>query len=143
LSPPIVADTGGLLRALARTPDGKASFPEFDAILVSARLIIVPALVLAEVDYFLRYKRAAMRKLIAEIFDPATRYDYEMLIPEDFVRALELDARFEKLNLGLVDGMVAAVAERRGVYRILTTDRRDFGSIRVGPRLTRALELLP
>jgi predicted nucleic acid-binding protein len=143
LSPPIVADTGGLLRALARTPDGKASFPEFDAILVSARLIIVPALVLAEVDYFLRYQRAAMRRLIAEIFDPATRYDYEMPIPEDFVRALELDARFEKLNLGLVDGMVAAVAERRGVYRILTTDRRDFGSIRIGPRLTRALELLP
>jgi len=143
LNPPIVADTGGLLRALARTPDGEASFPEFDAILVSARLIIVPALVLAEVDYFLRYQRAAMRRLIAEIFDPATRYDYEMPIPEDFVRALELDARFEKLNLGLVDGMVAAVAERRGVYRILTTDRRDFGSIRIGPRLTRALELLP
>lgn len=143
MNPPIVADTGGLLRALARTPDGEASFPEFDAILVSARLIIVPALVLAEVDYFLRYQRAAMRRLIAEIFDPATRYDYEMPIPEDFVRALELDARFEKLNLGLVDGMVAAVAERRGVYRILTTDRRDFGSIRIGPRLTRALELLP
>ena len=143
MSPPIVADTGGLLRALARTPDGEASFPEFDAILVSARLIIVPALVLAEVDYFLRDNRPAMRKLIAEIFDPGTRYDYELPIPGDFVRALELDARFGKLNLGLVDGMVAAIAERRGVYRILTTDRRDFGSIRVGPRLTRALELLP
>jgi len=47
------------------------------------------------------------------------------------------------LELGLVDGMVAAVAERRGVYRVLTTDRRDFSALRVGPRLTRALELLP
>jgi len=38
---------------------------------------------------------------------------------------------------------VVAVAERRHVYRVLTTDRRDFSAIRVGPRLTQALELLP
>ncbi|MGH8546058.1 MAG: type II toxin-antitoxin system VapC family toxin, partial [Gammaproteobacteria bacterium] len=63
--------------------------------------------------------------------------------PLDMVRALELDARFKDLHLGLVDGTVAAVAERRRVYRVLTTDRRDFGAIRIGPRLTRALELLP
>ena len=56
---------------------------------------------------------------------------------------MALDAKFEGLGLGLVDGTVAAVAERRRVYRVLTTDRRDFGTIRVGPRLTRALELLP
>lgn len=141
--PPIIADTGGLLRALAATADGKPSFPEYEKILTSASLVIVPALVLAEVDYFLRDKRPAMRKLIAEIFDPATRYDYEAPIPSDIIRALELDARFKQLELGLVDGMVAAVAERRRVYRILTTDRRDFGAIRVGPRLTRSLELLP
>ena len=28
----------------------------------------------AELDYFLRGERGAMRRLIAEIFDPATRY---------------------------------------------------------------------
>jgi predicted nucleic acid-binding protein len=84
-----------------------------------------------------------MRKLIAEIFDPKTRYEYEVPFPSDMVRALELDARFAELDLGLVDGMVAAIAERRRVYRVLTTDRRDFSAIRVGPRLTQALELLP
>ncbi len=141
--PPIVADTGGLLRALACTADGKPSFPEFEEVLTSASLVIVPALVLAEVDYFLRDKRLVMRKLVAEIFDPETRYDYEPPIPLDMIRALELDARFKELNLGLVDGTVAAVAERRRVYRVLTTDRRDFEAIRIGPRLTRALELLP
>lgn len=103
----------------------------------------MPALVLAEVDYFLRDKRPAMRKLIAEIFDPQTRYEYEPPIPLDMIRALELDAQFGDLNLGLVDGSVAAVAERRRVYRVLTTDRRDFGAIRIGPRLTHALVLLP
>jgi predicted nucleic acid-binding protein len=45
-------------------------------------------------------------------------------------------------DLGLLDETVAAIAERRQVYRVLTTDRRDFSAIRIGPRLTRALELL-
>jgi len=143
VNPPVVADTGGLLRALARTPRGAASFPEYEAALVSASRVIVPALVLAEVDYFLREDRAAMRKLVAEVFDPGTRYEYEFPLPPDIVRALELDARFKDLAMGLVDGTVAAVAERRQVYRILTTDRRDFGAIRVGPRFTRALDLVP
>jgi predicted nucleic acid-binding protein len=143
LSPPIVVNTGGLLRALARTADGRPSFPEYETVLTSANLIIVPGLVLAEVDYFLRKDRAAMRKLAAEIFDPGTRYEYELTLPSDTARALELDARFKNLSLGLVDGTVAAIAERRQVYRVLTTDRRDFSAIRLGPRLSRALELLP
>ena len=60
-----------------------------------------------------------------------------------FARALELDSKFAGLGLGLVDGMVAAVAERRRVYRVLTSDRRGFSAIRVGTSLTRALVLLP
>lgn len=141
--PPVVADTGGLLRALACTADGKPTFPDYEHVLTTANLVIVPTLVLAEVDYFLRENRPAMRELVAEIFDPGTRYEYEPLLPSDIVRALQFDARFNTLKLGLVDGTVMAVAERRRVYRVLTTDRRHFGAIRVGPRLSRALELLP
>jgi predicted nucleic acid-binding protein len=140
---PILADTGGLLRALARRADGTPSFPDYEAALTSASLVIVPGLVLAEVDHFLRDERIAMRKLIAEIFDPATRYEYELPLPSDLVRGLELDAKFKDLNLGLVDGTVAALAERRKVYRVLTIDRRDFSAIRVGPRFSQRLELLP
>lgn len=143
MSRPLIADTGGLLRALARKPDGGPSFPDFEGAMTSASLVIVPGLVLAEVDYFLREERPAMRKLVAEIFDPATRYEYELPVPADLVRALELDAKFKQLNLGLVDGTVAAVAERRKVYRVLTTDRRDFAALRVGPRHAQSLELLP
>jgi predicted nucleic acid-binding protein len=140
---PIIADTGGLLRALALASDGRPIFPDFKTVLISASSVIVPGLVLAEVDHFLRSERAAMRKLIAEIFDPGTTYQYEPPTPSDLVRALELDAKFKELSLGLVDGTVAAVAERRKVYRVLTTDRRDFSAIRIGPRLSQALELLP
>jgi len=143
LTGPILADTGGLLKALARTPDSKPSFPEYQRFLVTASVVIVPALVLAEVDYFLRENRATMRRLIAEIFDPKTRYEYELPLPSDLVRALEFDAKFKELNLGLVDGTIAALTERRNVYRVLTTDRRDFGAIRVGPHFSRALELVP
>ena len=54
MTAPLIADTGGLLRALARTAHGTASFPEFETVLTSASHVIVPALVLAEIDYFLR-----------------------------------------------------------------------------------------
>lgn len=143
MSGPIIADTGGLLKALARTPDHKPGFPEYQTVLTNATVVIVPALVLAEVHYFLKDNRAAMRKLIAEIFDPATRYEYELPLPSDLVRALEFDVKFKELDLGLVDGTVAALTERRRVYRVLTTDRRDFATIRVGPGFLRTLELLP
>ncbi len=143
MSGAIIADTGGLLRALAHRPNGQPSFPDYESALTAATVVIVPALVLAEVDHFLRDERAAMRKLIAEIFDPATRYEYELPLPSDVVRALEIDAKFKELGLGLVDGNVAAIAERRKVYRVLTTDRRDFSAIRIGLRFSQALELIP
>jgi len=88
---PIIADTGGLLKALASAPDGEPSFPDYEQALTSASLIIVPALILAEIDYFLREDRVAMRKLLAEIFDPATRYEYEPPLPSDVVRGLEFE----------------------------------------------------
>lgn len=143
MTPPLVADTGGLLRALAGHPDGRPSWPAFEAALRDARAVIVPALVLAEVDYFLRRERRAMRKLVAEILDPGTRYELEVARPEDLLRAMQLDVKFHELELGLTDGLVAAVAERRRVYRILTTDRSDFAPLRVGSRYQRAFELVP
>lgn len=117
--------------------------PEYEDVLTDASGVIVPGLVLAEVDYFLRANRPAMRRLVADVFHARSRYEYEAPLPADIVRALELDATFADLGLGLVDTMVAAVAERRQVYRVLTTNRRHFSAIRVGPRLTRALNLLP
>lgn len=139
----LVADTGGLLRALARKESGQPSWPEYEAALRAARAVIVPALVLVEVDYFLRAERAAMRALVADIFSPQSRYELDLPSPADFVRALHIDAKFAELKLGLVDGLVAATAERRGIYRVLTTDRRDFAPLRLGSRWNRVLTLVP
>ncbi len=84
-----------------------------------------------------------MRKVIAEILDPKTTYELEPVLPADLVRALEIDAKFADLGLGLVDATVATVAERRRQYRILTTDRRHFSVMRVGPQYRQALTLVP
>jgi uncharacterized protein len=84
-----------------------------------------------------------MRKLIAELLDPGTTFELEGVIPTDLVRALEIDANFANLGLGLVDATVATVAERRQEYRILTIDRAHFSAIRVGPRYRQAFTLIP
>ncbi|HEX6274512.1 MAG TPA: PIN domain-containing protein [Polyangiaceae bacterium] len=139
----LVADTGGLLRAIAAKADGSAQYPEFEAALLDASRIFVPAIVFAELDYFLSAERSVMRRLASEIFDPETTYEYVPTTPEDVARGLELDEKFGRLELGLVDGVVAAVAERMRVFRVLTTDRRDFSAIRVGARFARSLVLVP
>ena len=140
---PLVADTGGLLRALAKRPNGKPSWPEFERALRSASRVVIPALVLVEVDYFLRAERAAMHKLIAEIFDPETSYEFEPADAQDILRSKMIDAKFRDLELGLVDSSVASVAERRRIYRVLTIDRDDFEPVRVGERFTIRLEIVP
>jgi hypothetical protein len=139
----LVADAGGLLRALARRADGRPAWPEFTRALQAASVVVVPALVLAEADYFLRGERAAMRKLVAEILDSRTTYELEPVIAADLTRALAIDAKFPDLELGLVDATVAAVAERRRIYRVLTSDYRDFTTVRVGRRYDRSLEIVP
>lgn len=140
---PLVADTGGLLRALATRPDGRPMWPSFERTLRTASRVAVPALVMAEVDYFLRGNRPAMRDLVADIFDPTTAYDFQPTTAEDVARAMTLDAKFHTMEIGLVDGVVAAVAERLRVYRVLTIDHEDFGPLRIGERFTQRLEIVP
>jgi predicted nucleic acid-binding protein len=63
--------------------------------------------------------------------------------PEDVARGLAIDEKFAALEIGLVDGVVAAVAERQRVFRVLTSDRRDFSVIRVGARFSKPLMVVP
>ena len=141
---PLSADTGGLLRAIARRPDGRAAWPAHARALGMASRVVVPAAVLVEVDYFLRANRPAMRQLVEELFDPTTTLAFEPATEDDVIRAMEIDQKFHELAIGLVDGVVAAVAERLlRVYRILTIDNDDFGPLRVGPRFKQRLEIVP
>ena len=128
---PLILDTGGWLRALA----GDEGYEET---LLSARPAIVPALVLAELDWHLQRKRAAMHRVLDELSKGA--YAYEPATLADLNRAREIDAKFCDLGLGLVDASVAALAERLRVRRVLTTDS-DFAALRIGRNWDKSLEL--
>jgi predicted nucleic acid-binding protein len=128
----LLLDTGGWLLALA-------GVPAYAEALIDARPCVVPGLVLAEVDWHLRSKRAQMRRLMSDL--AAGAYAYEPPTPSDLARAMQIDRKFGKLGLGLVDASIAALAERLGVYRVLTTDS-DFAVLRVGTRWATALELV-
>ncbi len=60
---------------------------------------------------------------------------------EDTQRATEIIESYPEARLDLVDAAIAAIAERVGVTRILTLDRRDFSVIR--PRHCESFEVLP
>jgi len=61
--------------------------------------------------------------------------------PSDWLRIAELVAKYADLPLGTVDASVVAGAERLGVERIATFDRRHFGVVR--PRHTDLFDLVP
>jgi hypothetical protein len=128
---PLILDTGGWLLALAGVPDYMAALRECSR-------AVVPGLVLAEVDWHLRARRREMLALLGEIV--AGAYVYEPPTVRDLARAREIDSKFRDLSLGLVDASVAALSERLGIWRVLTTDS-DFVSIRVGSRWRQAFEL--
>jgi predicted nucleic acid-binding protein len=129
---PLLLDTGAWLEALVGT-EPWASAVE------AASDLIVPGLVLAEVDSHLRRHRSQMHQLLSDL--AAGSYRYEPPTAEDLARSRELDRKFKGVDLGLVDASVAALAERLKVYRILTIDS-DFAAVRVGARYDRALELV-
>jgi predicted nucleic acid-binding protein len=122
----ILCDTGALLDYLVReAPDHE----RFRDVIDRARARYVPALVLAEVDYFLRAERAAMAALISDLARGAFT-----LAPASLpllARAMEIDAEYGDLRLGLVDASIVALAERVGVTRIATRDVRHFSAVRL------------
>lgn len=134
---PLLVDTG-FLYALADEED--AWHQRARRFLVSNReLLVVPASVLPETTYLLR-ERLGRREEEALISSAARgEISIEELRRDDYARSAELMARYPEF--GFVDCSVVAIAERLGLTRLLTTDRRHFSFVR--PRHVEALELLP
>lgn len=122
----IICDTGALLDYLVGSaPDHE----RFRAAIDRARTRYVPALVLAELDYFLRTERPAMRQFISDVRRGA--FTYAPLPIDHIQRAMEIDERYADLGLGLVDASVVALAEDLGLTRIATRDIRHFATVRL------------
>lgn len=122
----LICDTGALLDYLvASAPDHLLFRNAID----QARTRYVPALVLAEVDYFLRHERRAMQAFMQDVARGAFTYAQPSL--DQLSRAMEIDRRYADLGLGLVDGSVVALAETLGIRRLATRDVRHFAAVRL------------
>lgn len=103
--------------------------------------LVVPALVVAEVAYFLADRIGA----IAEQAFVASLRKGELVVepvePSDWARIEALLVEYSDLDLGTVDASVVTACERLGETSLATLDRRHFSVVR--PRHCAALTLLP
>jgi uncharacterized protein len=87
-------------------------------------------LVVAEVTHLVG-TRLDVRTEVLFLGDLASGdFAIEPVLATDWLRIAELVARYADLPLGSVDASVVVVAERLGISRVATTDRRDFSVVR-------------
>jgi predicted nucleic acid-binding protein len=103
--------------------------------------LVVPTLVVTEVVYLLS-TRGGIEPEVRFLADLASgAFNVEPVRASDWMRIVELVARYGELPLGTVDGSVVAAAERLDIDVIATLDRRHFSVVR--PSHTDTFELLP
>lgn len=119
--------------------------PEHSAIVEVIRSIhsdiILPIPVITEIAYLL--KRDLGTEAAADFIASLSSTPLILLVPEpdDYQRAAEFMRQYADANLDFVDALIAALAERLNISRILTLDQRDFRLIR--PRHCNAFEIHP
>jgi hypothetical protein len=103
--------------------------------------LVIPAPILAEVDYSVdaRLHAGVFLALLDDII--AGAYTVEDLQPVDYVRIRELCDQYADADIGFVDAAVLAVVERLNEPKLATLDHRHFGLLR--PRHVDALQLVP
>lgn len=119
----VVADTGPLVAAA----NARDKAHELAGSLVSelGRELIIPDLVLVEVDQLLRARVGKNAGLAFLAAVSSREHEVAFLSQGLLGRAVEIDRRFSDLDLGLVDASVMAYAERHELP-ILTFDFEDF-----------------
>jgi predicted nucleic acid-binding protein len=135
----LVCDTGPLLAALdAADPDHRACA---DLLTTGTEDLVVPTLVLAELDYWCQERLGARAWLIFLDDVLAGSYRIEALAPADVRRCRELQQTYDDLRLGVVDASVVALLERLREPKVATLDHRHFATVR--PAHTDGLGLVP
>lgn len=124
----LVLDTGPLLAALdAADPDHQRCA----GLLTDAvEDLVVPALVLAELDYWCarRLPGDAWLTFLDDVLSGA--YRIEPPTTADLQRCRQLQERYRDLTLGVVDASVIALVERLGETKVATLDQRHFRTVR-------------
>ena len=135
----LICDTGPLLAALdAADPDHERCA----LLLIEAdEDLVVPVLVLAELDYWCARRLAPVAWLTFLDDLLAGIYRVESPTVSDLARCRELQTRHADLALGVVDASVMALAERLGEPKVATLDQRHFRAVR--PVHVDSLDLRP
>jgi uncharacterized protein len=92
--------------------------------------LVIPAPVTAEVDYLLgrRLGRASRLSFLDDL--AAGRFTVACLDEEDHRAVLDLERRYDDLDVGLADLSAVVVAHRYRTRRLLTFDARHFRALR-------------
>jgi predicted nucleic acid-binding protein len=135
----LVVDAGPLVAAASRRD---RDHPRCVALLSQAsRPLVVPALAVAEVAYFLGTYVGRTAELALARSIQTGELHVEPVEPSDWSRIAELLGDYADLGLGIVDASVVACCERLGATTLATLDRRHFTVVR--PRHCDALTLVP
>jgi len=135
----LICDTGPLLAALDAADPDHARCARL--LTEAAEDLVVPALVLAELDYWCARRLSTDAWLV--FLDDVLSGSYQVEPPtgSDLARCRELQATYGDLGLGIVDASIVALAERLNEPKVATLDQRHFRAVR--PLHVTGLELVP
>jgi predicted nucleic acid-binding protein len=136
---PLILDTGPLLAALDANDQDHARCASL--VVDAAEDLVVPGLVLAELDYWC-HERLGVEVWLTFLEDLlGGAYRAEHPTADDLARCAALQRQYADLGLGVVDASVIALAERLQELKVATLDHRHFGVVR--PTHAPSFELLP
>lgn len=135
----LILDTGPLYASLDRHDADHAACRRL--IEDATEALVIPAPVLAEVDYWVhaRMHPGVFVALLDDVL--AGAYRVEEVRTDDYRRIRDLCDRYDDADIGFVDAAVLAIVERLNEPKLATLDRRHFGVVQ--PRHVEALHLLP
>ena len=125
----IVADTGAILALIDAGDRHHRALREI--YVDNPDAWVLPWAILPEVDYLVASQLGAKAR-IAFMKDVAeSAFVVEWGQDADLAQATHICRRYRSLGLGLVDGVVLAVAARLGAEAIATLDLRHFGAVTI------------
>jgi predicted nucleic acid-binding protein len=125
----IVADTGAVVALVDR--DDRWHEPIRALFEADPGAWVIPWATLPEIDHLLgaHVGKNAQDAFLSDLADGAFAIEWGQ--HEDVQRAHALHKRYRALRLGLVDGVVIAVAERLRAKAVVTLDVRRFGAVAI------------
>ena len=136
----IITDTSYLV-AVSNSKDRNHQVAMDFARATAPDLMLVPDVVIPELAYVIvrDLGHAGLRSLLQDLKD--SEAEFAPLEKTDLARMHEIATTYASAAFDIVDCCIMAIAERLGITRIATFDRRDFSIFR--PRHCSFFELLP